>query len=219
MWLDDFTPSESPESGWNSAEVSEKIKEWIKKWIAWIKRVKKDEQKAKKYDNMLASFLVEIIRDEKYDVLLPFLFDALNNWFNSNILIWILSLININISNKIREISKKELISFNYIKTFDKISFDDEKLDLELKNRINYWIEDIIDIVIIEYSSIQLEKLKEIKNKKEIYNYIILFTKEVFIFFFKEQNIIISNSKALSYTEFILEQVFIKIQEIDLEKV
>gem|GEM_PF-2989406 len=41
----------------------------------------------------------------------------------------------------------------------------------------------------------------------------------MFIFFFEEQNIIINNSKALSYTEFILEQVFIKIQEIDLEKV
>jgi len=69
MSLEEFTPSESPESWANSAEVSEKLKEAIKRWTAGMKRTQKDEKKAKKYDMLLAGFLVKIIIDKKYDLL------------------------------------------------------------------------------------------------------------------------------------------------------
>ena len=62
MWLEDFIPSESWEQSSASAEIAEKIKEGIKKGTAWWKRVRKDEQKAKKYDMSLANFLVKILR-------------------------------------------------------------------------------------------------------------------------------------------------------------
>jgi hypothetical protein len=58
-----------------------------------------------------------------------------------------LSLVYLPISDKIRELSKKEIIEFNYVKTFEEIDFDDNNLDESIKNRINFWIEDITDII------------------------------------------------------------------------
>jgi hypothetical protein len=69
-----------------------------------------------------------------------------------------LSLINIDISNRIREHNRKKLINFKY-KADKIIAFDDKEFPKEVRTRINYWIEDIIDSVTLEYSSIQTEKI------------------------------------------------------------
>ena len=178
MGLEDFSPDiESSEWGFQAnekvSEVSEKIKESSKKAAAWVKRTKQDEQKAKKYDFLLAWFLVKIIVDKKYDFILEELFKVINHSYPSNFVLWILSLINIEISNKIRENINKELINFSY-KSIELKDFDDNNIDLEVKNRINYWIEDIIDSVTIEYSSIQTLKIIELlENDNDIIvNYI-----------------------------------------------
>jgi len=65
------------------------------------------------------------------------------------------------------------LINFNYSKK-EIIDFDSNNIDLEIKNRINYWIEDIIDSVIIDYSNIQTIKIIELLEKDEsiIFSYI-----------------------------------------------
>jgi len=91
-------------------------------------------------------------------------------------------------------------------------------LDEEIKNRINLWIEDIIDIVSIEYSSLQIQHMLEIYVKKDEM-YIQNFSKKVFIFFFQELNIHISDKKALSYIEFILEQIFTKMKTISTQEI
>jgi hypothetical protein len=87
MSLDTFIPSESPEAGANAAEVSEKLKDAIKRGTAGIKRTQKDEKKAKKYDMLLAGFLVKIIIDKKYDSILESLFASLNKGFSSNLVL------------------------------------------------------------------------------------------------------------------------------------
>jgi hypothetical protein len=43
-----------------------------------MKRTQKDEKKAKKYDMLLAGFLVKIIIDKKYDFILNPLFSTLD---------------------------------------------------------------------------------------------------------------------------------------------
>ena len=217
MGLDDFTPSDIPEGWPKSSEVSEKFKEAAKKAAAGIKRVQKDEKRAKKYDTILASFLVQIIKNPKYDFLLQELFKALDNGYSSNFLLWLLSLIYLPISDKIREISTKNIISFWYQKTPNTIEFDDE-IHEEIKNRINLWIEDIIDIVSIEYSSLQIQHMLEIYGKKDE-EYIQKFSCKVFVFFFAELNIHISEKKAMSYIEFILEQIFAKMKTISTEEI
>lgn len=220
MWLEDFVPSESWAEGWaKSSEVSEKFKESVKKASAWIKRVSKDEKKAKKFDLLLAQFLTQIIRNPKYDFLLDDLFKTLDSWFSSNFLLWIMSLIYLPISDKIRELSKKDLIEFNYVKTFESIDFDDNNLDEQIKNRINYWIEDISDILSIEYSHLQLENIKKNFKSWEKYEQLVTFTSLVFQFFFQELNINISQKKSQSYIDFIMQQVFVKINEIKIEEV
>ncbi|NCO31799.1 hypothetical protein GW891_03185 [bacterium] len=70
-------------------------------------------------------------------------------------------MINVDISNRIREHNAKLPIFFNY-KKLEKIVFDDNNIDKEIKNRINYWIEDIIDSVTIDYSNIQTKKIIEL---------------------------------------------------------
>lgn len=220
MWLEDFVPSESWAEGWvKSSEVSEKFKESVKKASAWIKRVSKDEKKAKKFDLLLAQFLTQIIRNPKYDFLLDDLFKTLDSWFSSNFLLWIMSLIYLPISDKIRELSKKDLIDFNYVKTFEVIEFDDNNLDEQIKNRINYWIEDISDILSIEYSHLQLENIKKNFKSWEKYEQLVTFNSLVFQFFFQELNINISQKKSQSYIDFIMQQVFGKINEIKIEEV
>jgi len=217
MWLEDFIPDEWPsESGWNAAEAAEKYKEAAKKAAAWIKRTTKDEKKARKYDDLLSHFLVLFIREKKYDWILESLFKSLDIWYSSNFILWIISLIYLPISDKIREISWKELISFNY-HSDDSVAFDDSNIDLNIKNRINDWVDDIILILTTEYSSINTEKVINLLSNWD--NNIISFTKDVFIFFLKENNISINDAKALSYAKFIISEINKKISKIEIEQI
>lgn len=221
MSLEDFIPDiDSQEQWWESGEkskeVSEKFKETVKKAWAKIKKTQKDEKKAKKFDFLLAWILVKIIVDKKYDFILDSLFKSLHIWFPSNFILWILSLINLNISHKIREFSNKEKISFNF-KEKEIIEFDDNNLNIEVKNRINSWVEDMIDSVSIEYSSIQTEKLIELlkSNRLILLNY----TSKVFTFFLKEINIIISENKSQNIWEFILWEVEKSLKKLEIEEI
>lgn len=220
MWLEDFIPSESWADAWpKSSEVSEKFKEAVKKAGAWIKRVQKDEKKARKFDLLLAQFLTQIIRNPKYDFLLDDLFKTLDSGYSSNFLLWILSLVYLPISDKIRELSSKNMIEFDYVKTFEKVNFDDNNLDESIKNRINFWLEDITDIISIEYSSLQILQIKTLFLKREAYNQLVIFSSLVFKFFFEELNIEISPKKSQNYIDFIMQQVYTKIQTLESEEV
>lgn len=221
MSPEDFTPDiDSSEQWWQSSEaskeVSEKFKEAVKRAWAKIKKTQKDEKKAKKYDFLLAWILVKIIVDKKYDFILDSLFKCLHELFPSNFILWILSLININISHKIREFSNKDTISFNF-KEKEIIEFDDNKLNSEVKNRINIWVEDMIDSVSIEYSSIQTEKLIELLSDQK--NILLDYTSKVFTFFLKEINIIIDESKAINISEFILGEVEKSLKNLEIEEI
>ena len=222
MWLEDFTPEiESSEWSWNSAEASkassEKFREKAKKAWSQIKKTQKDEKKAKKYDFLLAGFLVKIIIDKKYDTILDTLFPAIHGWYPSNFILWILSLINIEISNRIREVSNKNKIIFNYDIKNEIENFDDNNMNTEIKDRISYWVEDIIDSVIIEYSNIQIKKLQELLSWDTIQ--LLNYTSKVFSFFLKEININISESKAKSISEFIISEVKSKVNKLEIEKI
>ncbi len=221
MGLEDFSPDiESSEWGFQAnekvSEVSEKIKESSKKAAAWVKRTKQDEQKAKKYDFLLAWFLVKIIVDKKYDFILEELFKVINHSYPSNFVLWVLSLINIEISNKIRENINKELINFSY-KSLELKDFDDTNIDLEVKNRINYWIEDIIDSVTIEYSSIQTLKIIELlENDNDI---IVNYIANIMFFFLKSVNIKINKKQALNISDFIISETLKSIKKLNIEEV
>jgi hypothetical protein len=128
-----------------------------------------------------------------------------------------LSLIYLPISDKIRELSKKPKINFHYNKHFSKIEFNDSSLDEEIKTRINLWIEDIIDILSIEYSFMQTMRMLELfKHKDEI---IVEFTSLVFSFFFSEINIEITKSKSESYSRFILSEIKSKVEKLEIEEI
>ena len=169
MSLDEYSYDiDNSESPWSSPEqvkeVSEKFKESIKKASAWIARTQKDEKKAKKYDFLLANFLVKIIIDKKYDSVLENIFKVMDFWYSSNFILWILSLINLEVSNKIREFSWKEQISFDF--RLEEIwEFDDNNMRKPIKDRINLWIEDMIDATTIDFSSIQNKRNIELLDK------------------------------------------------------
>lgn len=218
MWLDDFVPSEWMDSWPKSAEVSEKFKESVKKASAWIKRVQKDEKKARKYDNLLAWFLIEIIKNDEFDFLHEEIFNLINLWFWSNFVLWMISLIYQPISLKIREISSKEIINFDYNIWFEISDFNDDLLDNEIKNRINYWIEDIFDVISIDFSSLQIKNMLKLFELNE-YNDIEKFWILIFCFFFKKLNIKISKNQSKPYINFILNELVKKINTIKLEKI
>ena len=158
MWLDDYIPSEwVSEGGWASAEqareASEKFKEQVRKASAWIKRTQKDEKKAKRQDLLLANFLVQLILNKKFDDILELLFKLLDKWYSSNFLLWILSLVHTDISNKIREFAGKDLVEFDYVSE-ETIEFDDSNIDPQVRKRINAWVEDIILSTTSDYKKI-----------------------------------------------------------------
>jgi hypothetical protein len=222
MWLEDFSPEiESSEWVWqsseNTKESSEKYRESSKKAWAKIAKTWKDEKKAKKYDVLLAGFLVKIIIDTKYDSILETLFPAINWWYPSNFILWILSLINIEISNKIREASNKEKIIFNYKTKKEAEIFDDNNINAEIKSRINYWVEDIIDSVSIEYSNIATEKLKKLLKEDE--DILLAYTSKTFSFFLNKINIKISKEKSENISEFILKELKKSIDNLKIEKI
>ncbi len=206
MWLEDFIPSESWEQSSASAEIAEKIKEGIKKGTAWGKRIRKDEKKAKKYDMSLANFLVKILLEKKYDTLFDSMFGSIHSWVPSNLVMGILSLIYSDISDYIRLQWEKNPIDFHY-RSEETLNFSDSHLPEELKIRINQWIEDIVDIVRFDPSTILVNKTIDcIAENEEIY----VFAKQVLIYFMQESNIYIKDAKARDYVDFIFKQVIHK---------
>lgn len=205
MWMEDFDSSyEASDNAWNSVssslEVSEKFKEWVKRAWAKAKKIQKDEKKAKKYDFILSSFLIKIILDKKYDDLLALLMPCLDKGYPSNFLLWVFSLAYLDISKSIREWSHKKIFEFDYVsKEF--VEFNDNVINDKIRNRINYWVEDMIDVVLLEWSEMTTKKLIELfdKEKKVLDEYFIW----VFVFFFKSINITITDEKAFNYMDFI----------------
>ena len=222
MWIEDFSPEiESSEWVWQSSEgtkeSSEKYKESTKKAWAKIQKTRKDEKKAKKYDFLLAGFLVKIIINKKYDSILESLFPTINSWYPSNFVLWILSLIYMEISEIIRNVSDKKLISFNYKIWDDTEEFDDHNINFQIKDRINYWIEDIIDSVCIEYSEIQTDKLKKLlENDTDL---LLIYTSKVFSFFLSEINITISENKAKNISKFIISEIKNSIDKLETKNI
>lgn len=213
MWLDDFTPLED-NSGPKSAEVSEKFKEAAKKARAWIKRVQKDEAKAKKFDLILVEFLVIFIRDKKYDEILESLFKVLDSGISSRFIVAILSLIYLPISDKIREITWKEKLKFFFYSENYK-DFDDSDIDPILRDRINHWIEDVVSIMSFDPSWVVDKRTLELIKNTDV----LKFTAKVFSFFFKEINMSITLSKSNSYSDFILSEIQKVLSKIDMEEI
>ena len=222
MWIEDFSPDiESSEWTWQWAEavkeVSEKYKESAKKAWAKVAKVSKDEKKAKKYDFLLAWFMVRIIVDIKYDFILDTLFKTIHSWYPSNFVLWILSLINIDISNEIRTVSNKQILPFDYKINDVAEFFDDNHINSKIKDRINYWIEDILDSVILEYSSLQTEKLKALLVTDK--NVLTEYTSNIFTFFLNEINIQILENKSIGISEFIIWEVSKSIDKLEIENI
>lgn len=205
MSIEDYWAVDEGSESWSqSSEISEKYKAQAKKSSAGIKRTKKDEKKAKKYDFLLARFLVEMILKKKYDDLLDELFACLDAGYGTNFLLWILSLVYLPISNEIRKTSGKELVNFKYEPTVESVKFDDHDLDSEVRYRVNQWISDMEQVVALEVSSIITKRtLGLILYDEKVRT----FTASVFTFFFWELNIEVSGSKSRSYSEFILGEL------------
>lgn len=221
MSLDEYSYDiDNSDSPWSSPEqvkeISEKFKESIKKASAWIAKTQKDEKKAKKYDFLLANFLVKIIIDKKYDSVLENIFKVMDFWYSSNFILWILSLINLEVSNKIREISWKEQISFDF--RLEEIwEFDDNNMRKPIKDRINLWIEDMIDATTIDFSSIQNKRNIELLDKD--WKVIIIFTAQIISFFLNEANISIKKDKAISISKFIISEVKSAMKRLKIEEI
>lgn len=208
MWLDDFDSGETSDESWNSAssslEVSEKFKESVKKASAKSQKIQKDEKKAKKYDLLLAHFLVKIILEKKYDDMVSLLFPCRDRWYPSNFLIGVFSLVYEDISKAIRDISGKSHIKFTYNNEIEK-EFDDSDMPKELRDRINHWVEDMMDVVAMESSDILTKRLIELLDNydEDLHNFIA----QVFTYFFKSLHINISEWKAYNYVDFIISEL------------
>lgn len=204
MSIEEIGWLESAEGPQQSSEVSEKYKESAKKASAGIKKTQKDEKKAKKYDFLLAKFLVELILKNKYDGLLEKLFPALDAWYGTNFLLGILSLVYVPISNEIRKNSWLPKVQFEFQIPSKKQEFHPDKIPDEIRIRINDWIDDLHAVVRLESSAIISERSLGLI----IYDQTIRdFTKVTLMFFFLELQFQITDGLASNYTDFILKEL------------
>jgi hypothetical protein len=58
-------------------------------------------------------------------------------------------LVYIEISSKIRESSNKKTLVFDYVSP-EFVEFNDSVINEQIRNRINLWVEDMIDVVLME---------------------------------------------------------------------
>ena len=120
------------------------------------------------------------------------------------------------VSNKIREISWKEQISFDF--RLEEIwEFDDNNMRKPIKDRINLWIEDMIDATTIDFSSIQNKRNIELLDKD--WKVIIIFTAQIISFFLNEANISIKKDKAISISKFIISEVKSAMKRLKIEEI
>lgn len=207
MSLEDIWSAESgQETWWNaSPEISEKFKETAKKAAAWAARTQRDEKKAKRYDFFLSSFLVKMILDKKYDSVLEKAIPLLNEWYPSNFILSVLSIAYEPISLKMREVlTSKPLHNFELVPKETLTQFSDFEIDEPIKLRINIWIEDIIDAISIDNSSVVTKKLQDFSTFDENMKQ---FISEALIFFLFHLNYTITKEKSLSFASFIVTEV------------
>ena len=120
------------------------------------------------------------------------------------------------VSNKIREISWKEQISFDF--RLEEIwEFDDNNMRKPIKDRINLSIEDMIDATTIDFSSIQNKRNIELLDKD--WKVIIIFTAQIISFFLNEANISIKKDKAISISKFIISEVKSAMKSLKIEEI
>ncbi len=212
----------------DSEKVREKKDNYTKS-LAWIKRVQKDEKKAQKNDNILVKIIVEILKDPKYDILIPFIIDLLEISTPPNFIIGTVSLINEDLSNFINKnyINKENwlIIEENinnklilkYKKTKEFIKFDADSLDKNLQTRINKWIEDILKIISFDPSLIISNRFINYYNEDQ--TKMINLLASVFTFFLYNQNILIDKNTSFTYCKFILWEVYKKVKGLKLEEI
>lgn len=94
--------------------------------------------------------------------------------------------------------------------------FSDDSIPEQVKNRINFWVEDISFAISLEPSTIVSHSLRRFLKKDED---LIIFSSKVFQFFLDKINMDIKDSKSLSYAEFIMKDiVLVKIESEDFQK-
>ena len=213
MGLNDIDSLDDLEQWSNSVEVSEKIKEKWEKSIAWQKAIKKDEKKSQFKDEILYKYLVEILKDKKYDSIVDEIVRSLYLWIPSSFILWIVSIIYKPISDEIRKINLKDSIEFNYTITEDFISFD--SVNSEIKTRLNLLIEDII--MISKYSPSEIITWKITENLKND-EYIII-TWNILKYFLDSLKIEIDELQLKNISVFILQELEKELKTIRFENI
>lgn len=238
MWLNSLSDDLDYSDWWHeqtreqSREQGEK--KWdSSKWMAWIKKTRKDEKKAKKDDDFLYETIIDLIKNKDFDILIPLIVDMFKYGIPSNLILGGVSLVFSEATYIIRTnyqpwvtkmiLDKTKAKAFNnsigYTKTIDIIEFDDNNINEAIKNRINIWIEDIMSVISFDPSSIMTEKCKNLIKEKESRKIIVNFLSWVFVFFLFALNISISKDRAFLYSDFILEEVYKKLISIDTDSI
>lgn len=211
--------------------------------MAGIQRSRKDEKKAKRDDLLLARVLVYFLKDRQYSTVIDSIIPVIDTGYASNLVIGVISLVFTPAARMIREhfspaktqemtvISGSETFTIknqeNYfseaafdlsLRQEEEVEFDDQSLPLEIRQRINTWVEDMGIILSKDPSTVLTQRILDLIDSGEISVLVDAMT-HTLQFFMEKINIKISVGKAKSYSVFILSQLKLKMLGLQLEEV
>lgn len=207
-------------TGGQSAETTkeshEQYQERSRQTQAKLRRIQKDESKAKNDNDQLFRILLRFIQDPYYESLIPTISDLLSASTPSRLLIALIGLYYPDAAYFLAESTgQREKIQYLVsLVRYDEVTpFQDDRLDPSIRRWITEWVNLMEQFLLHENSSlIMLQKIEnmlhssgEMQIKKAI--------AEFFVFFFSSRNVSMDMPTAESYARFIQKNILKSIQK------
>jgi len=209
-WFDSLDDFES----WSlSIEQSEEEKKKASESSAGQKRVKADESKAKKHDDKMYKYLVQILKDRSYDKIVDDVISALYSWVPSFYILWTLSLVYMPISDDVRSESWNPRVEFTY-NAEDVVDFSSVDLDVRIKNRLQDLVFDMTLLAKSEQSYVMANRFMNTWWEEKVKVF-----KVVLSYFFTSLKVNFTDSQLISYSSYIIWLIENELKSLDFTEV
>ncbi len=200
------------------SEKKESTGEKSKKAERFIQKAQKDERRARSDNSDLYSILTKFLKNPLFDELFQPVTSLLEQAFPSRLILWLIAFVYPEATLYVGEkLQRKEMVkSMMLLSREEKLKlFQEDTLDISIRNWMSLWITSWYDFILHQDASIIMNhKLFSLLKTEASKALLIDGVKAVLVFFFQTRNITLSPSVATRYADFIVSQMFEKVQHL-----